>query len=457
MGNALATVDFESVSRWKDIEPQLKVIAQQDYFAWMGPIVGISLPEYVKKNLPPRIDRSAYAPWAVEENLAEAGRVLNEALNRRSEILELEATAINAALELQLAQQVQPIDISIARVALQAGIKMSSGTVLEGASQQSLTDRKKLLDGAREARLALHARSGSALNYGERVEFLRRLYVDSIRRGIERLYAAWIGLDAHFGIALSEPPGWDPGKDSLGDLVFWARDAASKIAEGTRHESVHDILILLGAQSLIGDRAKFTGQLRAAGSFTCGFNIGLPLIPNAKKDSKIRLLGLGIAMTYGDVDGLWRKLSATNTLGSQEASRFTFLNEYLWQWRQSISGSVRVKLPEQKSTLKELSEAEKAWNLEPINLHAGIWSATNATASIPILQQRQHFNACPIGDWEVVLPDMLASPTGLVNRHSLGLPQAASAEFPALSGVSGIENYSLPQDVAVLVRVAVRD
>ena len=92
--------------------------------------------------------------------------------------------------------------------------------------------------------MSMHSVNGGPLNYGQRVSFLRRLYIDDIRTIYERLASARIGLKAS-GIATMRPiPLWTVGTShTLFELVEWVRDAVRQVEYQRRKEITYTMTI----------------------------------------------------------------------------------------------------------------------------------------------------------------------------------------------------------------------
>lgn len=239
-GDLATILDFQASTSPDGLREQLRRLSNDDGFAWLREIVSQSLDEFVHDGLP-EIDLHAYPAWTIEENLDECGRLLNNTLDLRSEILSLEAQAIQAALDLELAMQAAVYDEEIGELSLSAAYMQAGEAIPGGASP--VKKRANVFGAARVTQLALHNQPGSALNYGQRVKFLRSLYLDNVRMAYERMYSIWIGHRCAFGENLGAPPAWGGGADSLAKLVHWMRNAAYRTTRSQGKERRKEVLI----------------------------------------------------------------------------------------------------------------------------------------------------------------------------------------------------------------------
>ena len=141
------------------------------------------------------------------ENLNAAGLALNSALGIRKELLDLEAEALQAAFDLQLAAQTAEMDTRISLLGVSAAAKEAAQSPDD--ARKAVVERDALMSSAHTAKLAFYNTFGTAVNYRERSRFLRFVYQDSIRVLHQRLFAIRLGLNVHFGVDRPTLPVWD--------------------------------------------------------------------------------------------------------------------------------------------------------------------------------------------------------------------------------------------------------
>ncbi|RJG11648.1 hypothetical protein [Massilia cavernae] len=438
-------IDFKTIESPEQLRTQLQKASAEPNYHWMRDILDKTTDQYIEEKLPPVVNKSQYAPWRIDENIEAAAKLLNNSLDRHAEIMQLEAEAIREALDMQFSAQLQPIDLKINKVYLEASrqqAKVPAGS--QNADESTLNERDDLITDARITRSIINEMPGTAVNYGQRVEFLRSLLADNISMLYERLYAIWIGLSSSFGIALIEPPKW-AGLDPLGELVRWLRTATRKIDEGNRYERQFPVYLQLGEEAIANVDA-----LQTSGSALLRFELKRAHIPGLKDGESVRILAVGAALTYKYLTpGFLTALRGT--VADREFFQFGY--SYLRDLRQGISVPFRIDFPIQKSSLP-LAPAESTWNLEPLRISGGgLWSDQPLVDAVRMRSEAQFGNAQPLGEWEVEISYAVNAPWGPVIRKQ------------AAEGVILDENndqdkkfreYFTPHDVVLALLVAVR-
>jgi len=441
MSNVL---NFGSVSTSEQLRAELQTVAQDQRFGWMKPITECTCDEYVRRGLINDVQKHRYAAWTVEENLAEISKILNNALDLRAEVLGLEAQAVQAALDLQLAEQIQVPETRISKIGIAAARKQSQTSA--GSQPDPVDERSSLLSAAREAQIALHNTTGHALNYGERVSFLRSLYSDNINIAQERAWAIWIGATAYFGITVEAPSTWTGAFDSLFKFVIWVRKVNRLLDEGRRFERTQDVFFALGRHGFVGkDPSEITQQLRTAGKSVFRFKMVRDNIPGIKQDDVARVIGCGITMTYGELHERFNAVFPTN---ADERSKLSFGLEYLSGARRSMGLSFDLQFPTQTVASDKLETVEKSWALERTNF-SGVspWFSGSPQDSIRITRDSQFINIDPFGEWEVSVGDNAMFPSLSLPREAAGAGFAAPGDF---------DEFKKPVDVILALRIATR-
>ncbi|MNF51644.1 hypothetical protein D3C84_329680 [compost metagenome] len=430
--------DFQAVDSSEKIIEQLAGVGTDDLYAWVRSIVRQTTDQYVKNNLPPSIDLSKYAPWRIDENIEEAGNLLNNSLERSSEIQALEAEAIRTALDIQFAQQIQKYELEI--LALEVAANKKQASEYGNLDPELLNERDALISNARNTRLNHHLTSGSSLNFSERVDYLRKLLASNIKILYERLSAIRIGVECSYRVQLQELPKWE-NSETLSKLVLWLRYATATLDEGRRQESVYEVHFALGAEN-IADVAV----IKNPGTAIIRFKIEPKHFPGLHENDSIRIVALGATLSFADSSA-----SFNAAIVADPAAREVFNSSfaYVSKQRESLSLSFRLDLPKQRANLTDIPIANRSWDLQSIRL-SGVpaWFQRSLLESFPLYSELHYANASPIGEWEIEVPALVDSPNGKLPREKAGAGMIT--EVPALQA------YIAPKDIILGIRVAVR-
>lgn len=192
-------------------------------FTWLDDIVNETLDAYVRKRLDDGFDPDRFNPSRFQDNLRECSRLVDTCLVQRSEIFELESQAVTSALEILYTLRSLDADSALettqlAAVCIQAGIPGDTDSFT--ALERKFTLRRQELN----EREALHAGSGNALNYGERVAFLRNIYLENLQRVNECMYALQFWLTYAYDITVDRKIDYaETQVDVLENSVAWLR------------------------------------------------------------------------------------------------------------------------------------------------------------------------------------------------------------------------------------------
>lgn len=443
-----SAINFSNLSSISNLFYELNKASNLPNYKWLREITSRTCDRYVYDAINDQLALDKYAPWRIEENIYEAGVILNNCIDRKSEILNLEAEAIQCALGISLAEQVQEQELLISQ-AMTCAARQQAGISQPSADDDPVNIRDATITDARRSRLMLHDKSGTALNYGERVLFLRKLLSDEIRKAYERMYAIWIGLSASFQITKEPPPKWLPESQSLEKLVFWLRDAAEQIELTKRHEGIHDLYLALEADS-ITPAGYVSSELQSTNHATIKFKLKREHFPNLEQDDRVRLIGIGATVSFGNLYSRW--LECLN--GSQgDREVFSFAYQHIAAWRQAMSLMIDVTLPVQSVSDPfpyEVSESVKKWQLQKIALRGmGAWSELSPENTVRIKSSPHFMNSNPLGDWEIQVMNGVRYPS--INRN---ISVAGSAIDLHDDGIEkSLKHYLRPKDVLIALRI----
>jgi hypothetical protein len=233
--------DFANLADVAAAKRQLRTVVDDAAFAWLKPVVETSLADYVRGRLheePPEQDR--YSLYTIEDNVSIANDMVNRCLTRRSQIYDLEANALLTAIGYQQEHALADSEARLARLRVEADLAAVQRPMTVEL-ERSLADQSAVRAGALRARIALHNLTGSSLNYGEQIAFMREIYADNIRNLLERIDAIRRGLRSCYGIdlsALPELPQAGQQADELDRMVWWLRGVISAVEMVERAQTV---------------------------------------------------------------------------------------------------------------------------------------------------------------------------------------------------------------------------
>jgi len=231
--------------QWSDgavLSADLKLLSQLDTYRWLKPFVGEPLAktlfDYLEEKRP-IADR--FPPLDIETNIVEASALLTRCLDRRSEVMDLQATAIEFALDSRMAEGMFDHDEEFYRMQLSA-LMVQKGEPLDLTVVNDLVEsRFRNVRGAHTARVNLHNTPNSPLNYGERATKAKRLLCESVRSLIERLSVIEVGAKSVYGIDIRPLPSITAIANDLDEAMWWLRDIVRAVEDVERHEQIHTV------------------------------------------------------------------------------------------------------------------------------------------------------------------------------------------------------------------------
>lgn len=297
--------------------------------------------------------RHLHDPLLVEEHLATAARLLDQALAYRGDLAALEVSGFQTGMRyltslqgIAIAEQLIPATsgargasrFAAAYERARAKEKKESAelerTTGQIESARALEDnellREKLsrdqLVVARNALAAERAeflQPGGANNYAERYERLLALYGDDLQDAYLRCVAAALGINARYRSALVEmpvidgnPPSpaaaavFDPARSPLDSLVRWVRDTLRKLDQQARDEfnttvtlSIRQAMRKQFPGSADNADKDWTNTMAPTGKGVLSFviddnDLRETLIPGSIDLRHARILGIGLQYAY---------------------------------------------------------------------------------------------------------------------------------------------------------------
>lgn len=453
MANTNFNLDIQNEA---EIFLHLKEHASNDPdFKWLQPVVNRTLDEevlaFLRENRP---QKRAFDPLRVEDNLAESGRLIDTCIAQRIQIQELESHAILSALDIFFMAQKQSIELQLAKVQLEAYRKQASPDPAD-ADVSTLEKRDNLITSARNTRLRLSNHPGSALNYGERVAFLRRIYADNLKLVYERIYALRIGLAASFGIVSKSPEDWNVGGNLLEKLVDWLRNTISAIEYGDASERTFEKLFLLGAGSIFPGSIVNALQNTAADCLL-EFSLKREHFSELEVHDEARILAVGVAPTFGEPQDHWRNYAKELIDSKGDTQRpeiYSFISEYLRSARARVTFPITIEPPTQRVEMDDLLPAEREWPLEDIHIKdSSAWTEGPARDGVNVVSRPEFVNAQPFGKWKVTISKDVLYTDRILQLGTLGIP----TKNPKVIPEEGAAYLFQLADVALYIRLAVR-
>lgn len=432
-------------------------------FGWLKDILDETLEEYaIREFRATAASIDAYNPLQVEMHLAEGSRLLDLCLNQRKEIYQLESQAILSALDICLSQQTLDLDEKVAQINLAASVKQAQLPPDDGKT--ALQDRYKTFRFSLIERLKLHNRTGSALHYGERVRFMRRIYVDNLRLAYQRVNAAWKGMAFAYRIKTAEPAYIPAVGNVLDSYVKWMRGAITAVEETDKYERVIDIRMHLAAEGLdmgLKERLSHTSSSppTPGGDYSGKFTLTNAFLKQFLGDARngipadtdaVRLIGLDVGFVYGGDDYSWVltvKSMLSNTNGPRDAQVYSFIDSKVTEERALIALKFAVTPPIAKTYL---AEKEYFWQPPTVRIeNVPAWTEGSARDHFKPVADPGFQNCSPFGEWKYTIDGDVKGSSRFTKFRGNPAPEL---EW----GTNGHYSKFMVHDIVLLLRVAVR-
>ena len=359
-------------------------------FAWLADILDTTLDDELLHDLRSSpVESTGLDPLQIDEHLQEASRLLDASLVQRKEIHQLESQAVLTALDAFHASQAARDDLAVERVKLQAAAKQAQ--VDDGPGLDALEKKAAQTRDALETRIRLHNRSGSALNYGERVRFMRRMYLSNVRRALERLHAAWRGTALAYGVSRADPRTYVDALPQgevnlLNAFVAWLRNCLAEIERIEAVQNTYVVYLYLCEENIApGLKARLAEN--RGGTFQGEFTLEpkhIAQFPQLPADiGRTRIVGMDLAFRGPVIDDESFKVSL------RVPKQSVTLGGVLHEWQPGMFRSASVP------TWATGSARER---LVP-NAHAAV------------------SNASPYGKWQLWIDEDVR---GRMDRHKFG-------------------------------------
>lgn len=439
------------------------IVEQWGGMNWIDEIVAHPLDEYVASHLSQYSDdqiEKAFDPCQVEENIAEAGRLLDANIGRLEAIKNLEQQAVFAVLDIVRDQASAEFEKKIAVLNLTAARALSH--VAEPADpadkdEATVANLFAIASCIRKSRVEMHSQKGSALNFLERINFQRKLYAENAVTIYQRLRACQLGLANSFGIEISELPSWSAGDTNpLLAWIDWLRRAITMLETGERREVEFEHFMFLGRELIspqyVTDKLRLKGDIPPS---NLQFSLTRDHLPSSLaigEGDSVRILEIGIAPTFGESQEYVKNISrlmksGTTPQGISLALKHESSVAFLRMQRQRFSFTFDVHLPDQ--TVR-VNDKLNRWTREPLLLSGvGAWLDGPLSTSINFRPYKQIVNSSPFGLWKIGISNNVLDTHTTWSKSQLGEALDGSVE-------ENFADLSLPKDLVIGLRLALR-
>lgn len=280
----------------------------QAAFAWLKPIAEVTLSDYVRQYLAEfEPETRKYNPYEIRLNISIANDLVNRCLTRRTQIYEVEALALQAALLYK--KQIETLASDQFQLELDTKVKLKALELpFDKTVSTQLENRHESIKGEIDSRIALHNLSGSPLNYGEQTIFTRKLYANNIKTILERVAAIRSGIKLCYGLSEEDLPALDRTEEQSDDLekiVWWLRAIVTgiELAENIQSESsVYLPFVALSGRNGAGDYGDVIKRFMTDGSIMLDVNLnclmqgGLASYVEVNGKTSLRITGVAVAL-----------------------------------------------------------------------------------------------------------------------------------------------------------------
>lgn len=385
----------------------------RDKYDWSDAAINHTTGQFVAEFLAKYPPSFRYPYNQISENLRVAGSHLEQCLNRQDAIFQLESSCLSAVIDALNSDRVFHIDQTLETYASLADARNAGAVGMPDVGQQ-LVDKYAIRRSVFDFQQKLFRGKGSALNFNERITFLRKLQADSLRSIYERLETARIGL-AMAGISIMRKvPVWDAANPAtLLELVLWMREALRGMDLHTTTE--YPVTISIDTQrdaeffqspvSGFLTSAQIAASLQSGGFDVLLFHFSDEVVKKRTawpKSKSVRLAYFSIGIVFGSN----LKAIIDASANKDERDRLSALASEFRNWRSTLRLGARITPPPQIAQFETGEKIEWQPNgilldeLVPVteSVDAG------ALASIPTSVCA---NLNPVGTWRISVNDKM--------------------------------------------------
>ena len=344
-----------------------------------------------------------FHPGLLITNFKAAYELIDNVSLRKSELNSLEEKAITTFLNYVVEELNQPLAYSLAQLSLKATRKIAPASNGD-ADEDILSAQQAIQTSAREISLAMHSTPGHALNYGERIDNLRELLVDSICVLHDRLTALQTGL-AHFDIITMESvPKWEVNESkNIHNLNIWLRAAIGAYERASLERIQFKKNIYLGRDNIIlGGKTTIVDELKKDAEHKIDFVLKVDQLPFIKKGAILN--GISVSLAFNDNLDDFKKLES----GSADTrNSFSITDGWQRNRRSKLTTDFQLVPPKQITEIGDgvvwqrhtltLTDSKLVWD--------GVAKFTDSENLVGI---------SPLGEWTLKFPNNFVDNDGTV-------------------------------------------
>lgn len=380
-------------------------------YGWAKPVFEKTTEKFIRESLDAEPAKRIYKINALSENLGIAGQLLELAIARQDAIYGLEIGALNAIIDDLIFNETAAAQQKVAETNLAAALAQAPGGQ-DAASAEDIDQMFQIQRSTNAFRAASRSNVGGALNFAERVEFLREQQAETVRSIYERLLSVVLVLPSS---ALGKPqplPEWkaDGGLTNLRRLAKWIKDAIKSVERNIANETTVDLIFstaMTGIHLYDGnDQPISSGDLlnrigeRGFDYFKFDFDRDLiAAMANITGSRRFRLLSAGIGVVFDeDLDKVKAAISSGSDITAENAKR-----ELLRDWCGRVRMGGLLIPPRQRGTMAD-GNASEEWGHSYIQLLDVIRAtATPDLSNMTIIDPNKMLNLNPIGRWTIAV------------------------------------------------------
>jgi hypothetical protein len=268
-------------------------------FSWIFPISVKTLDEesieYLNLNAP---NSNRFILLNLGEHLKEATTLINNCISKRNEIFELETIAYTKAIEYIQLIFGKDDEQNLNFLNIKALYNLSNEPDFN-TFNSSLDARTELLETLLRTRFALHNQIGNPLNYGERVQNLRKQYNETIRIIYERLFAIKRTLKYVYNQDTDLIPSYLDVANNIFCLDFWVRNVITTYETNSQYDYIIEKTILFTDNNGLISGDQYFNDFINISQHDFEFNINSNDLGFDQTNENARMLGLSVNVLSG--------------------------------------------------------------------------------------------------------------------------------------------------------------
>lgn len=278
-------------------------------FTWLSPITKKTVDEesidFLNLNNP---NSNRFILLNLGEHLNEANTLVNNCISKRNEIFELETIAYTKAIEYIQLIFGKDDEQNLNFLNIKALYNLSNEPDFN-TFNSSLEARAELIETLLKTRFALHNQIGNPLNYGERVENLRKQYNETIKIVYERIFAIKRTLKYVYNQDSDLIPSYLDVANNIFCLDFWIRNVVATFETNSQYDYIIEKTILFTDNNGLISGDQYFNDFINISQHDFEFNITENDLGFNQANENARILGVSINVLSGH-DQMYRQLEA---------------------------------------------------------------------------------------------------------------------------------------------------